>query len=130
MVARWIGRYGSFAARAICAADQKPPATALRLPLQPVQLRGARLGLPREAREAGGFAEIADELKAEGIRLAPGALLAGARRLLSGNLARSAAFREHRLAVQDEASQLVAALVGRGARILDCCAAPGGKTSA
>ena len=129
MVARWIGRYGSFAARAICAADQKPPATALRLPPQPVQLR-ACLGLPREAREAGGFAEIEDELKAEGIRLAPGALLAGARRLLSGNLARSAAFHERRLAVQDEASQLVAALVGRGARILDCCAAPGGKTSA
>jgi 16S rRNA (cytosine967-C5)-methyltransferase len=30
--------------------------------------------------------------------------------------------------IQDEASQLVAALVGHGARILDCCAAPGGKT--
>jgi 16S rRNA (cytosine967-C5)-methyltransferase len=32
--------------------------------------------------------------------------------------------------VQDEASQLVAALVGNGERILDCCAAPGGKTVA
>ncbi len=32
--------------------------------------------------------------------------------------------------IQDEASQLVAALVGTGARILDCCAAPGGKTAA
>jgi len=31
---------------------------------------------------------------------------------------------------QDEASQGVAALVGRGASILDCCAAPGGKTAA
>jgi len=30
--------------------------------------------------------------------------------------------------IQDEASQLVGALVGQGARILDCCAAPGGKT--
>jgi 16S rRNA (cytosine967-C5)-methyltransferase len=30
--------------------------------------------------------------------------------------------------IQDEASQLVAALVGEGSRILDCCAAPGGKT--
>jgi len=30
--------------------------------------------------------------------------------------------------IQDEASQLVAALVGRGERVLDCCAAPGGKT--
>jgi 16S rRNA (cytosine967-C5)-methyltransferase len=32
--------------------------------------------------------------------------------------------------IQDEASQLVAALVGQSARILDCCAAPGGKTLA
>jgi 16S rRNA (cytosine967-C5)-methyltransferase len=32
--------------------------------------------------------------------------------------------------IQDEASQLVAALVGGGSRLLDCCAAPGGKTAA
>jgi 16S rRNA (cytosine967-C5)-methyltransferase len=32
------------------------------------------------------------------------------------------------VAIQDEASQLVALLVGKGSRILDCCAAPGGKT--
>jgi 16S rRNA (cytosine967-C5)-methyltransferase len=32
--------------------------------------------------------------------------------------------------IQDEASQLVAALVGEGTGILDCCAAPGGKTAA
>jgi 16S rRNA (cytosine967-C5)-methyltransferase len=30
--------------------------------------------------------------------------------------------------IQDEASQLVAHLVGEGEKILDCCAAPGGKT--
>ncbi len=38
------------------------------------------------------------------------------------------AFAEGRVAIQDEASQLVALLVGKGSRILDCCAAPGGKT--
>ncbi len=65
-----------------------------------------------------------------GIRIAPGALLTRARRLLSGDLAHSIPFRDHHVAVQDEASQLVAALVGKGARILDCCAAPGGKTAA
>jgi 16S rRNA (cytosine967-C5)-methyltransferase len=32
--------------------------------------------------------------------------------------------------VQDEGSQLIAALVGHGRDILDCCAAPGGKTLA
>ena len=30
--------------------------------------------------------------------------------------------------IQDEGSQLVAELAGRGSAILDCCAAPGGKT--
>ncbi|HEV8494682.1 MAG TPA: RsmB/NOP family class I SAM-dependent RNA methyltransferase, partial [Candidatus Angelobacter sp.] len=37
---------------------------------------------------------------------------------------------ERKVAIQDEGSQLVAALVGRGRRILDCCAAPGSKTAA
>jgi 16S rRNA (cytosine967-C5)-methyltransferase len=31
--------------------------------------------------------------------------------------------------IQDEGSQLVAEMAGRGRRILDCCAAPGGKTA-
>ena len=38
------------------------------------------------------------------------------------------AFVEGRVAIQDEASQLVGLIVGKGSRILDCCAAPGGKT--
>ena len=108
MAARWIDMYGYSAARAICAADQHAPHPALRL---------AAPGAEEELREAG-------------ILMAPGALLTGARRLLSGDLAHSLAFRDHHVAVQDEASQLVAALVGKGARILDCCAAPGGKTAA
>jgi 16S rRNA (cytosine967-C5)-methyltransferase len=43
-------------------------------------------------------------------------------------LNRTRAFQESRIAVQDEASQLVALLVGHASNILDCCAAPGGKT--
>jgi 16S rRNA (cytosine967-C5)-methyltransferase len=57
-------------------------------------------------------------------------LLSNARRVISGDVTSTAAFRERRIAIQDESSQLVAALVGKGERILDCCAAPGGKTSA
>jgi 16S rRNA (cytosine967-C5)-methyltransferase len=108
MVVRWIDMYGYDAARAICAANQQAPVAALRL---------ATPGAERE-------------LTAAGMQMAPGALLTSARRLLSGPLAHSAPFRDHRVAVQDEASQLVAALVGEGQRILDCCAAPGGKTAA
>ncbi|HEX6495235.1 MAG TPA: transcription antitermination factor NusB, partial [Acidobacteriaceae bacterium] len=55
--------------------------------------------------------------------VAAGALLARARRLSeSGELPEGAR-------IQDEGSQLVAELAGQGSRILDCCAAPGGKTA-
>jgi 16S rRNA (cytosine967-C5)-methyltransferase len=54
--------------------------------------------------------------------LPAGALLTRARRLIeSGDAPES-------MRIQDEGSQLVAELAGRGSRILDCCAAPGGKT--
>ena len=55
------------------------------------------------------------------------------------DITKSRAFRTGAIVIQDEASQLVAALVGRNlvgetlpkaSRILDCCAAPGGKTLA
>jgi 16S rRNA (cytosine967-C5)-methyltransferase len=55
--------------------------------------------------------------------LLPGALLNNARRLPEGDAVPDG-FR-----IQDEGSQLIAELAGRGSRILDCCAAPGGKTA-
>jgi 16S rRNA (cytosine967-C5)-methyltransferase len=55
--------------------------------------------------------------------LPAGAFLVRARRLSpSGDSPQDAR-------IQDEGSQLVAELAGRGSRILDCCAAPGGKTA-
>ena len=56
-------------------------------------------------------------------------MLASARRVRSGDVTRTQAYRDGRVSMQDEASQLVAALAGRGEKILDCCAAPGSKTS-
>jgi 16S rRNA (cytosine967-C5)-methyltransferase len=52
-----------------------------------------------------------------------GALLKRARRPSESNGAPEG------MRIQDEGSQLVAELAGRGSRILDCCAAPGGKTA-
>ncbi len=75
-------------------------------------------------------AEVEAELQREGIELAPGALLTSARIVTSGDVTQTKAYREGRVFIQDEASQLVAALVGKGSRLLDCCAAPGSKTAA
>jgi 16S rRNA (cytosine967-C5)-methyltransferase len=108
LVERWIAEFGIERAQAICRHDQHIPATAIRLD----------------------SAEIEPELQAEGIELAPGVMLAGARIVIGGDVTRTRALQEGRVMIQDEASQLVAALVGTGARILDCCAAPGGKTAA
>jgi 16S rRNA (cytosine967-C5)-methyltransferase len=108
LVERWTETYGFDAAIRICQYNQCIPVTAIRL-RQP---------------------EAEDQLRAEGIELAPGALLASARRVQQGDVSKTAAFRAGLCAIQDEASQLVAALVGRAEHVLDCCAAPGGKTAA
>ncbi len=112
LVERWIAAYGLETVRRICEYDQSVPVTSIGL------------------RDSGSqsASEIERRLLHEGIELAPGALMASARRILRGDITRSAVFREGLCFIQDEASQLVAALVGQGKRILDCCAAPGGKT--
>lgn len=106
MVERWYQAYGPAATEQICRSNQSPPVTAIRL-RQP---------------------EAEDRLVADGIELQPGSMLASARRVLRGEITSSSAFKEGLCVIQDEASQLVAHLVGHGERILDCCAAPGGKT--
>lgn len=112
LVERWIQVYGVETAAAICKYDQSRPPTAIRL------------------RAPTAEAELAQER----VSLEAGKLLASARIIASGDVANTKALREGHFVIQDEGSQLVAALVGGGSRererILDCCAAPGGKTLA
>jgi 16S rRNA (cytosine967-C5)-methyltransferase len=105
---RWSRQFGAETVARICKYDQQAPETSLRL--------------ASSAEE--------EELRKAGIEVAPGTLVRSARQRVKGDLTQLAAYREGRIAIQDEGSQLVAALVGNGRRILDCCAAPGGKTGA
>jgi 16S rRNA (cytosine967-C5)-methyltransferase len=118
LVERWTREYGLSATLQICQHDQSIPTTAIRL----------------RTASAGGA------LHRDGISLSPGALLASARRVGAGDITKTPTFLSGHVVIQDEASQLVAALLGHGlsqgalpgeqSRILDCCAAPGGKTLA
>jgi 16S rRNA (cytosine967-C5)-methyltransferase len=106
MIARWTANYGDDAACGICRYAQSQAALCVRIHSPSAW----------------------EELTAEGIALEPGQILTKAFVVTSGDIAASAAFREGRMRIQDEGSQLLAELVPRGNAILDCCAAPGGKT--
>ena len=103
---RWKANYGEGTARAICRHGQTQPNLTVRI--------------------SGDFVEEA--LAAEDIVLRPGELLTPARQVVAGDVTKTTAFRDGRIRIQDEGSQLIAELVPRGRAMLDCCAAPGGKT--
>jgi len=112
LVERWALAYGLDAAEKICAYDQEVPPAAIRF-----------------AGNAGVSPATLSSEGSEAVQLEPGLLLSSARRVLKGDITHTRLFAEGRVVIQDEASQLVALLVGSGERLLDCCAAPGGKTA-
>jgi len=112
--ARWLNRLGFEAAEAWMTFNNGPA---------PLTLRVNRLKTDR--------AELEARLASEGVvvrrgRYAPDALIVDEGHPLRGDGLATGAF-----VVQDEASQLVAALAGAspGRRALDTCASPGGKTT-
>jgi 16S rRNA (cytosine967-C5)-methyltransferase len=111
MVKRWRDVYGREAAAAICNHDQEPGPVALRLL----------------------DASAAENLRNEGVECVPGELLTGSLRVVRGDVTRTEAFRQGRLRIQEEGSQLIAELAAAALpdaqRVLDACAAPGGKTA-
>jgi 16S rRNA (cytosine967-C5)-methyltransferase len=106
LVERWVKHFGFGRAVKLCGYDQQIPKTTIRLNDPEQECRLSR----------------------EGIQLAPGRILASARQVIAGDLRAGRTVVSGQVIIQDEASQLIALLLGQGSRILDCCAAPGGKT--
>lgn len=107
---RWEQKFGPRACQKLLAANICRPSAYVRI------VPGADL------------ADMLPELSAQGLQLEP-TELSNAFRVASGNVSNTRAFHDGRLVVQDLSSQLVVPLlaVKPGQKILDLCAAPGGK---
>ena len=112
MVERWLRIFGEERTRSLVQANNRVPVLSGHL-LEP------------DRRE-----DATASLQATGCRVREGRLLRDAWVLEGGNPSASEAVRSGWVSIQDEASQAVAGLVAAdpGNRILDLCAAPGGKT--
>lgn len=112
---RLLDRLGAEEARAFVEAIAKPAPNTVRI---------NRSRTTREEAKERLAAELPDATISEG-KLSPDALLVEG----GGLVARSDAYREGLVSPQDEAAQLVGHLASpkAGSRVLDACAAPGGK---
>ncbi len=120
LVERWIDLYGLGATRAICRHGQEQPPLTVRV----------------------GDSDLDSELAHAGIHLKPAQLLTRGWTVVAGDVTATEAFRAGRVRIQDEGSQLIGEIAACCAanlvqnqennpdqeKILDACAAPGGKT--
>ena len=115
LVQRWIEKLGVEETVKICVANNRIPA---------LTLRTNTLKIRRE--------ELIEQLKEKGLKPTPTSFSDDGILLKNGPPVSELPFlREGLLAIQDEASQLVSLIMDPrpGEKILDACAAPGGKTA-
>jgi 16S rRNA (cytosine967-C5)-methyltransferase len=112
MIERWLARFGEPQTIALLEANNRAPR--LSCALHDVNRRD----------------EIFAALQRVGLRIEPGNILQSAFAVSGGSLTRTESFRTGAISIQDEASQTVPLLldVQTNNRVLDLCAAPGGKT--
>ncbi|WP_238392626.1 16S rRNA (cytosine(967)-C(5))-methyltransferase RsmB [Paenibacillus antri] len=115
LVREWVRAFGEETAERIAAANNEPPKASARVNPLRIDRDGLIAKLAAEGVEA-----VPSLVSEDGVVSANG-----------GNLAFTEAFKAGLCTVQDESSMLVAALLdpAPGMRVLDCCAAPGGKTT-
>jgi len=114
LVKRWITSFGYENAKALCQMNNLPAKVVLRANLLRTTREGLRKGL-----------------EGEGLEVKKGTWCEESLILERGSPAHSESFREGLFQVQDEASTLVGKLVDpqSGERVIDLCAAPGGKAT-
>jgi 16S rRNA (cytosine967-C5)-methyltransferase len=115
LAGRWLDRYGFEATEAWLQFNNRPA---------PLTIRTNRLKTSGNS--------LVESLAVHGIQVEPGRFGPDAWIVRKGNPLLTPLADTGRFVVQDEASQLIAALVSArsGERVLDACASPGGKTTA
>ena len=115
LVAKWLDRYGFEAAEKWARFDNDPA---------PLTLRANTLRLSRD--------DLLERLKSLGVETEPTRFAQDGVVVRAGNPLLTPLAGDGLFMVQDESSQLIAELMGAapGERLLDACAAPGGKTVA
>jgi 16S rRNA (cytosine967-C5)-methyltransferase len=112
LVERWLERYGEPRTVALLEANNRVP------------------NLTCATRDDASAEQARKALTAAGLRVEPARWLHSALRILRGNPVATPVFRRGYIWIQEEASQMLARLLGvrPGQTVLDLCAAPGGKT--
>ena len=115
LVERWVAQFGEQTAQSICAANNTPPHTSIRTNT----LRLSRERLLELLGEQG--------ITAQASPIAPAGIVVTG----GGNMAHNPGYKNGDFSIQDESSMLVAEMLAPepGMTVLDCCAAPGGKTT-
>jgi 16S rRNA (cytosine967-C5)-methyltransferase len=112
LVERWLARLGETQTASLLQANNETPRLACSL------------------HHPDSRNEILESLRNSRLGIEPGHLLQSAFAVTGGSPTRTEAFRRGDISIQDEASQAIPLLldVQAGDRVLDLCAAPGGKT--
>ncbi|PEY41337.1 16S rRNA (cytosine(967)-C(5))-methyltransferase [Bacillus cereus] len=114
LVQEWTTAYDLETAKKMCEVNMLPPVSAARVNV-----------------DKGTVEEAISLLENEGIEAKRGDLSEDAIQIEKGNVAHTKAFQKGFLSIQDESSMLVARALepAEGDKVLDSCAAPGGKTT-